>query len=363
MMLQELLSIQAVDQHAHNVQRPEMAPPFEAAFSESADRAVWQKDTPHTLFYQRSLNQLATLFGCPARPEAIKTTRAQWSIEELTSRCFEASSLKTLVLDDGLYPEKIFPWDWHNQFVKTKRLIRIEALAQTLITQGLSFEHFEEAYRCALMTSPEEVVGFKCIAAYRGGLAVDKATQAQASACYTELKGQRLGRSPLYSYLIRTALGIASERELPVQFHTGFGDPDLDLERSNPLLLKPLIEEFKCPFVLLHAGYPYFRELGYLASVYANVWTDFGLSIPFLSVRGMRTCLAGLLELAPLNKVMYSSDASLIPELFYLGALNGRRVLADVLSDSVIDGDLTPTQASQAAHQILAGNAERLYRL
>ena len=171
----------------------------------------------------------------------------------------------------------------------------------------------------------------------------------------------RLKESSLYHYLVHEAFEIASELKKPFQLHTGFGDPDLALELSNPLLLRPMIERYSCPFVLLHAGYPYFRETGFLASVYKNVWTDFGLAVPFLSYRGMRHTVNGLLELCPLNKLMYSSDASLIPELFYLGALNGRHVLRDCLSDCVQDGDLSESEALEAGEWILRDNALRLY--
>ena len=92
------------------------------------------------------------------------------------------------------------------------------------------------------------------------------------------------------------------------------------------------------------------------------MYVDFGLAVPFLSVAGMRASVAQLLELAPFSKVMYSSDAHLIPELFYLAAKWGRRVLAEVLETTVDDGDLTANEAEEAAVAILRGNALGLYR-
>ena len=46
----------------------------------------------------------------------------------------------------------------------------------------------------------------------------------------------------LIDYLVVWALKLSVQKNLPVQFHTGFGDSDLQLEQSNPLLLKPLLE-------------------------------------------------------------------------------------------------------------------------
>ena len=361
-LLDELWTIAAVDHHAHNVHRRELAPPFVAGFTESFCPTVWKRDAPHGLFYRRSLKRLACLLDSAESEEAILARRESMTIEELTGLYLRKAKLSCLFLDDGLSPDKLLPWSWHEQFVPTYRLLRLEHLAQELFLEHQSFKSFEEAFRHGLTDCGPEVVGYKCIAAYRGGLRLPQASRQQASDDYVRARAQsRVSASPLYSYLVQLTLEVASVRQKPVQFHTGFGDPDLDLALSNPLLLRPLIVNYSCPFVLLHAGYPFFRETGFLASVYANVWTDFGLAVPYLSVAGMRATVSGLLELAPLNKIMYSSDASLIPELFYLGAAHGREVLAEVLTECCDNGDLSPREAEQAGSWILARNARSLY--
>src|SRR5207244_3599452 len=79
----------------------------------------------------------------------------------------------------------------------------------------------------------------------------------------------RLASRAFNNWLLLAALEVAAVRRWPVQLHTGFGDPDLDLRQANPLLLRPLLEDFhfrEVPLVLLHAAYPYTREAGYLAS-------------------------------------------------------------------------------------------------
>ena len=60
-----------------------------------------------------------------------------------------------------------------------------------------------------------------------------------------------------------------------MQIHTGFGDKDLDLRLSSPLHLRRVLEDpafAALKLVLLHASYPFCREAGYLANVYAQVW-------------------------------------------------------------------------------------------
>jgi hypothetical protein len=126
-----------------------------------------------------------------------------------------------------------------------------------------------------------------------------------------------LAAKPLTDYLLVRALEIAERQGLPVQFHTGFGDADLDLREATPLHLRPLFESgryARVPFVLLHASYPYVRELGYLAAIYPNVYADVGLAVPHLAAE-VPAMLRQLLGIAPTTKVVYSSDASQISEL------------------------------------------------
>ena len=103
------------------------------------------------------------------------------------------------------------------------------------------------------------------------------------------------------------------------------------------------------------------KEAGYLASVYPQVYVDFGLAVPFLSTAGMRQTVQQLLELAPCTKVMFSTDAHGIPELYYLGAKWGRESLAHVLEDAIRSSDLTPQEAKHTGERILLENARELY--
>jgi 20S proteasome alpha/beta subunit len=60
---------------------------------------------------------------------------------------------------------------------------------------------------------------------------------------------------------------------------------------------------------------------------------------------------------------MYSSDAHLIPELYYLAAKWGRQSLAEVLEKAIGDADLTVKEAEALAINILRENACLLYHL
>lgn len=104
------------------------------------------------------------------------------------------------------------------------------------------------------------------------------------------------------------------------------------------------------------------RALGYLASVYPNVYADFGLAIPFVASEA-RTILRELFGLAPASKILYGSDAFHIPELYYLGAVLGRRALSAVLEEFVSEEWIDAARAEKMGELILKENARRVYEL
>ena len=71
--------------------------------------------------------------------------------------------------------------------------------------------------------------------------------------------------------------------------------------------------------MLLHC-YPFIREAGYLAEVYPHVYFDTGAILHYTG-SSCRALIAQSLELAPFAKIVFSSDAFGLPELYHLGAL------------------------------------------
>ena len=90
--------------------------------------------------------------------------------------------------------------------------------------------------------------------------------------------------------------------------------------------------------------------------MYGNVYLDVSLTIPHVSRPA--EALREALELAPLSKLLYASDAARTPELYYLAATWWRSALAEVLEELLPAAEIEP-----AARMILADNARSLYRL
>ncbi|WP_307875039.1 amidohydrolase family protein [Frankia nepalensis] len=214
-----------------------------------------------------------------------------------------------------------------------------------------------------------DVVGVKSVAAYRVGLELPahRPTDREVIAAVRGWVGRlrtgaplRLADPVLHSFLIWAGADLG----LPVQIHTGFGDTDLHLARSNPLLLTDLLRALLptgAPVLLLHC-YPFHREAGYLAQVFPHVYLDVGLTTHSVG-RGSSLVLGEALELAPFAKLLYSSDAFALAELYLLGATLFRRALSTFLAAGVADDDWTAPDADRVAAMICAGNARRVYRL
>lgn len=307
--------------------------------------------------------------------EAQRTSLGETTI---CSKCFQTSNISAVLVDDGLRMDKMHELEWHRQyFPNVYRVLRIETVAEDILNEGppggitWTLDSFLERFMSSLKKLSERVVAFKSIAAYRGGLNIDPLVSKQ-SAEDGLLKILHSG-GPVHitdksfgDLIFLCGLEVATSCGIPMQLHTGFGDKDLDLRFSNPLHLRPVLEDkrfSKSHIVLLHTSYPFSKEASYLASVYTQVYLDFGLAVPKLSFHGMRLAVNELLELAPLNRVMFSTDGCAFPETFFLGVKWAREILLHVLSEACTHGDLLFEEALKAADDILRNNALSLYKL
>ena len=169
----------------------------------------------------------------------------------------------------------------------------------------------------------------------------------------------------LRDHLLCRALELCMEYDVPMQIHVGIGDYESMLEQLRPALLMDLLRfpTFRaCRVLLVHTGYPYHAEAGYMANVLPRVYCDISEGIPFAAYAAKRI-IAEVLEMAPLSKVVYGSDAFTAPEINYVSAKLGKRALTMALGDLVEDGMLSEDEAQVAAKDILSENARRLYQL
>jgi uncharacterized protein len=89
---------------------------------------------------------------------------------------------------------------------------------------------------------------------------------------------------------------------------------------------------------------------------------DLSLTIPFAGLEGGRA-LREALGLCPISKLLYASDASRYPEVFFVAAIAHREALAGALAELVDRRILDAAAAADAGRQVLAENGRRVYRL
>jgi hypothetical protein len=360
-----------VDNHLHPPLRAEAvaARPFADFFTEADDPALPRDHVPHTRFYRRALRDLADLLGCTPEEEAVIAARTALGPEALLRRCVEAGNVAALVVDDGYTGGSTDALSLDEMATAggcpVPRVLRLEALAGELARAQEDLGAFDRELLAALDGARSSgTAALKSIAAYRCGLDFFRPARDEAQAGLQAERERHAAGPPrltdrrLIFHALALALEWAGDNALPVQVHTGFGDRDLDLVRANPALLRPLLEDDqlnRAPILLLHAGYPYCREAGYLASVYPRLYVDWSQANPLLVGPVLTRTLEELLALAPASKLLYGSDAWGIPDWIYLGARYGRAALAEALGD---DPD-----AQAFARLILHDNAAALYGL
>jgi hypothetical protein len=371
----DLSAIPIVDHHAHSLLKPEAtrdAAGFRRWFTEATDPDIQAEHVSHSLFFMTGLRWLAELLACEPTLEGVLAARARQDYTNWTRRLFQEANITILLCDYGYQSAAGYAHAELQALLpcRVEPILRLETLAQDLIVEHESFDQMREAFVATVSRARANgYVALKSIIAYRSGLAIAPVPADEAAAAFSPLKekalrdGQvRLASKPLCDYLVVLALEQAAAQELPVQFHTGFGDSDADLRYANPLHLRPVIERANCPLVLLHAGWPFYRELAHLAAIYPNVWLDLSLAIPFATT-GIPAMLRDILGMAHLSKIMFATDAFTMPEIFWLAARWGRWGLGRVLAEFVSEGFLTEREAWAGAEKILNGNAYKLYEL
>ena len=375
----DLTQVPVVDNHCHGISRDqtfEDLASWRRAFTESTHSGMARDHVASTTFYRRLIRTLAGFLGCEPEEETVFAARTEKEGRELTGALLRAANVDALLLDTGFPPpEEVFPVPETGELggCRAEPMLRLEILMEKLLTEHDSLAGAEEALAGALDdVRGKGYVALKSIAAYRTGLDIREWPREEAEESFQEYRRAaeaghaRLARKPLLDTLLHVAFTEAARQEVPVQFHVGYGDAHTDLLLGNPLYLRPVLQRpyyRGMPVVLLHECYPYTRQGGYLAAIYENVYLDLSYGIPLLGYSEMLSFTRQALGVAPSSKLMYSSDGIGVPELHWISAIDGRRVLGEALEELVAYGELSLPEAEAAGEGVLQGNATRLYRL
>ncbi|SEP32925.1 amidohydrolase family protein [Amycolatopsis saalfeldensis] len=297
--------------------------------------------------------------------------RAELGAEEVNRRFLRATGTTDFLLDGGFLPDSLTSTGEFAALAGARAhdVVRLEQVAEDVVRAGTTAAGFAADFGAELGKRAANAVGLKSIAAYRVGL--ELSGERPSGAEVAEAAGRwlarvdggapvRLADEVLHRHLVFTGLDLG----LPVQFHVGYGDSDVDLHRCDPLLLTGLLRATRghgVPILLLH-NYPFHRNAAYLAQVFEHVFVDAGLITHNAGFRAPAV-LAEVLELVPFGKLLFSTDAFGLAELYHLGTALFRQGLSDFLRGALAADALSEVDAVRLARLAGHENAARIYRL
>ncbi|MBO8195901.1 amidohydrolase family protein [Streptomyces oryzae] len=370
----EIEQLPLVDHHVHGALRDEVdRAALEQLLTES-DRPVpaWMTQFDSQLGFAIRRWCAPVLGLAPhADPGSYLARRRELGTDEVNRRLLRASGIGHYLLETGYKGDDILdvPGMATASGRRVDEVVRLETVLEDLVRAGVTADALPDRFRETLAARTATAVGLKSIIAYRYGFDFDPerphdievaaAADTWLAAC--EDTGTIRVDDPV---LLRFLLWCGVDRGLPIQLHAGYGDPDVELHRCDPLLLTRFIknvEPYGTDLLLLHC-YPFQRNAGYLAQVFPHVYFDVGLGINYTGVRS-DAVIAESLELAPFAKILFSSDAWGPPELHHLGALLWRRGMVKALTAWTDSGEWDVADARKVVRMIGHDNACRVYGL
>lgn len=367
-----------IDHHCHGVSPAELDfAGFQALFSESyrpppAGTTEFQK--PLGLAIRRFCAPLLDLEpSCPA--ETYVERRQALGAAEVNKRMLHASGLDQLLIDTGHRSASILAVDGMAALAgrPAREVVRIESVAEEVAKSGVSAAEFPEALADRLAERARDAVGLKTIVAYRCTFKIDQTAPgrqdvvAAADRWFKEAaaKGKwRLEDPTVVRHGLWVGAEICRKRRIPMQVHVGFGDPDIHMHACDPSHFTDFIaamEKWEVPITLLH-NYPFQREAAWLSEVFQNVYYDVGVILNYAAPMSA-DILGEALEMGKFSKLLYSSDAFGLSELYYLGALLFRRALKKCLDRWLAEDFCSLADAEEIVRLVASENARRIYPL
>lgn len=364
-------TVPLVDHHCHGVMRDT---PDRATFEALATESDWPEppgmtvfDSPFGVLIRAECGPLLGLRR-HATADLYAERRADLGQAEVTRRLLPPTGIQTFLVDTGFQNTSVLtpPEMAETTGGAAFEVVRLESVAEG-IAESTTAQGFASAFRRVLAERAESAVGFKSIIAYRSGLDFDPArpelsdVERAAGEWLAACEGR--GRIRMdHPVLLRHILWEAVDHRKPIQFHVGYGDSDIVLHRCDPTQMTSFIKataDSGAQLMLLHC-YPFIREAGFLAQVYPHVWFDTGAAVNYTGLSSVALVRQSM-ELAPFGKVLFSSDAFGLPELYFGGAFLWRRAVARIFDEWVRDDGMSFVDAERYIRMMAGDNARRAY--
>lgn len=352
-----------------------------------------------TVFLHFLIKEMAEFLDCKPSLESVIEARNDQASDygNYIKRLFLDGKIENVMLDlgyrEGLTPEGVNRFESAISPSKGRRILRVDTILNELMKKNLNFEEIETQVMSQIekgldgngnLGAPS--YGMKSYLLPRLGLLKPLFERSVARSSWDNFRDKRMKdqvpgadtvdrdkrwllMSDALRYLHSMALESCLDRNMPMQFHAGDGEaPGGIMRNQNPFLMEEMIRferdgVMRLPkVILIHAGYPLVGQAAWLTHLYANCYFELSLATPLIH-HGMLRLYLEVLEVVPLSKILFGSDAYHLPEFYWLAAKWGRRFLSEALGIYIERGILSKEEAISAAHMILNNNNRRLYNL
>ncbi len=234
-------------------------------------------------------------------------------------------------------------------------------------------EYLQFISRTLEQDEEQGAVAIKFEAAYFRSLYFTDPAKAQAEPVYQRYRAGGRPSPAEYTvfqdFIFRHLLHEAGRLHLAVHFHTSVGIGEFfNLHNGNVLNLENVLRDPRygsVKFVLLHGGFPYDREVIWLAAR-KNVYVDSSFLELVLYPSEFKKILKYWLSIYP-DKVLFGSDAFPFnealgaEECYWLAVRSARQALAAALAELVAEKAFSKEEALKVASGYLHDNAVALY--
>jgi predicted TIM-barrel fold metal-dependent hydrolase len=395
----EIQRTRAIDNHAHPVRNVKGWPPdreFDALpvdnMEPASDPVNLRPNSPVVLEAQKQL------YGAAANKPAVIREKgeayASWVLDQMGVEIMLANRV---AMGTGIEPPRfrwvpyvdalIFPLD--NSRLAARNPDRKAFFALEDALRGRYQKEAEERampatlsdYLARVVTPTLErhkrggALAEKFEAAYLRSLAFDPVERTQAERVYARYSGK--GAPPnaeyksLQDYLFRYIAAECGRLGMAVHIHCDAGAGSyFEIAGANPLLLESVLEDpalRRTRFVMLHAGWPFTREITALLER-PNAYLDFSFQDIAQTPASLAVDIRQWLEWVP-EKVLFGTDGYPYSDQFgweetgWIAAHTGRQALGIALTGMLRDGEITRDRALELARMVLRENARQLYGL
>lgn len=341
-----------------------------AATDISRQVATMSRDTPLVLAARR---HLAAHLGCPDDRDAVAELRHRRVAADSAAyfrELLDTAEVASIFCDEG-YPQPTVDTNVVAKEINrpVHRVGRIEPWIKELTADCTTYEELEDRLLERVEREAEAgAVAYKTVIAYRTGLDVAEYSTTQASEAFKRWRTDDFAESrehskPVRDRLLHRVAEVCARLDRPIHIHCGGGDPDVQLTYARPSELFGFIAAHTdVPIVLIHGGWPWMEEAAYLSSIFAHIYIDLSVMLPWASL-GIDQKFEIVVGTTPGGKVMYGSDEASEPEVLWLAAQYGRAAVKRVLERAVDHDWLTAPQGQRLGEGVLHRNALRLHGL